>query len=440
MPSTAELFDAALRAQQSGRVQDAVQLYRRILDFDAENLGALGNLGVLLGQMREYAQAEPLLRRVMSRAPDDAKAYISLGTVLHGQRKFDEAIRYCEAGLRLAPNEKTLLNILASSLSEAGRYDEAIALLTKIVTRHPRFALGHYGLGTTYVKLGKCDEAVKHFKRATAINPGDVLSLVSAGECLLIHGRAEEALAQLDAALRVQAYNVRALALKTLALAELGRQDEERWLADPHRLVQLHQPAEYGGDGDVTARNRALSAFASSEPSLREDPAEYATANAWHSTTNLADSDHPAIAALKRFIGNAFERRVRTLPQEDPAHPFVRGVPARYHIDMWAVKMASGGKMLPHIHLDGWLSGVYYVDVPSIVNDPDGGEAGWLKLGAPRSDIKLTREPITRTVKPAPGLLVTFPSYIWHDTVPLPQENNEQRLCLAFDLHPRPAA
>ena len=72
--------------------------------------------------------------------------------------------------------------------------------------------------------------------------------------------------------------------------------------------------------------------------------------------------------------------------------------------------------------------------------------AGWPKpitlatlIGSSRSDIKLTKEPLTRLVRPEPGLMVTFPSYFWHDTVPLPEDNAEQRLCLAFDLHPRTA-
>jgi hypothetical protein len=68
--------------------------------------------------------------------------------------------------------------------------------------------------------------------------------------------------------------------------------------------------------------------------------------------------------------------------------------------------MTGGGKMHPHIHADGCLSGVYYVEVPAVVRDPAAGQ-------------------------------VTFPSYLWHDTVPLPEANTERRLCLAFDPHPR---
>src|ERR1035437_6520570 len=124
----------------------------------------------------------------------------------------------------------------------------------------------------------------------------------------------------------------------------------------------------------------------------------------------------------------AFEDRIRSLSREDPSHAFVRSVPRDFRIDLWAVKQINSSKMLPHIHIDGWLSASYYVDVPGIVDDPAAGEAGWIKFGAPRIDIKLTKEPLTRSIKPEPGLMVTFPSYLWHDTVPLPADNREQRL------------
>ena len=92
--------------------------------------------------------------------------------------------------------------------------------------------------------------------------------------------------------------------------------------------------------------------------------------------------------------------------------------------------------MIPHIHPDGWLSGVYYADIPPIVNDPDAAQAGWIRFGPPRNDIKMSAQPLTRTVKPEPGLMVTFPSYFWHSTVPLPEDNTERRLVLAFDVIP----
>jgi len=427
----------ARRAQGARRLQEAAQIYRHILKYDPNHPIALNNLAMILGESGEFGQAEALLRQLLRQDPDNVEVLVYLSQALHLQKKFDEAIACCERGLRLSPDNGELFNTLVSSLKEVGRYDEAIALLNRMVQRHPDYATGHYYLGTLHTRLGQCDEAVAHFNRANSINPAHSLSFAAAGECLLLHGRAEEALAQINGALRVNTYDVRALALKTLALAELGRTEEEKWLSDPFNFVHIHRLADFGYSQDqVAALNRALSEFASSEPSLREDPPQYATSNSWHSTTNLMDYGNPAVEELQRFMAYAFEDRIRSLSREDPAHPFVRAVPRDFRIDLWAVKQINSSKMLPHIHIDGWLSASYYVDVPRIVDDPAAGEAGWIKFGTPRIDIKLTREPINRTIKPEPGLMVTFPSYLWHDTVPLPAENREQRLVLAFDWQP----
>ncbi len=437
MQGLKELFESGMRAHQAGRLQEAASLYQHLLSFNPNDLNALNNLGLLLGEMKRYDQAEAMLQRVMSQAPTYVNAYINLAVVLHDQQKFEEAVSYCEKARRIAPDNKKLLNTLVSSLTGAGRYEEAITLLTRMTNAHPGYAKGHYSLGSLFMKLGKWAEAVKFFHRAAQLDPRDTISFVSAGECLLIMGKAEEALAQLDRALQLDSYDVRALGLKTLALAELGREDEERWLSDPARWIHTLELAELGlGPDEVAAFNKRLSAFASNDPTMREDPPEYATVKGWHSTTNLAELAEPAIEELKRFIGHGFERRIESLALEDPAHPFVRNAPRKFGIDLWAVKMREGSKMLPHIHTDGWLSGVYYVDVPSVVDDPQAAEAGWIKFGAPRVDIPLTREPLTRTIKPAPGLMVTFPSYLWHDTVPLPADNQQQRLCLSWDYLP----
>jgi tetratricopeptide (TPR) repeat protein len=435
-----ELLDAGLRAHKSGRLQEAAQLYDQVLTFDADNAGALTSLGMLLAEMKQFERAESLLRRALGRTPDRADAYANLAGVLHDAHKFAAAIDCCERGLKLAPEHKRLLNTLASSLSGAERYDEALALLERIAAANPGYAKASYFTGMLHAKRGNCDAAVQAFDRATRIDPRDLEAFVSWGECLMAHGRAADALGPLDRALDIEVYEVRALALKTLALAELDRRDEEAWLSDPHHFVHTFRLADLGYRAeDIAALNRALADFAANEPSMREDPPEYATYKGWHTTRNLAEYRDDAPSILKQFIGYGFEQRLKSLPNEDPRHPFVRGAPPRFHLDLWAVKMTSGGKMLPHIHAEGWLSGVYYVEVPAVVRDPAAGQAGWLKVGGSRRDIPLTREPITRAVQPEPGLLVTFPSYLWHDTIPLPVENTERRLCLAFDLHPRKA-
>jgi tetratricopeptide (TPR) repeat protein len=431
------LLDEALRAQGAGRVQEAARLYRQVLEYSPNDVVALNNLGLLLGEQKRYAESEALLARATRLAPRHADGWVNLALVLGEQKKPDEAIECCRKALALSPENRQAQNTLASTLADAGRHDEAIALLERIVRKRPGYAKGHAYLGTLYAKRERHEQAVASFRRAVAADPKDGVSLAAAGECLLVMGRAAEALELLGRALAVDAYDVRALALKTLALAETGRTEEERALSDPQRLIHALRLTELGcGAEEIAELNRGLSEFAAGDPRMLEDPGQYATVKGWHSTTNIADSGHPAIEKLKIVIRRAFEERLRRLPEEDPAHPLARSAPADYALDLWSVRLGGGGKMLPHIHLAGWLSGVYYVEVPSVVDDPGAGRAGWIEFGPPRADIRLTRRPLTRAVKPEPGMLLTFPSYFWHDTVPLPPENAEPRLIFSWDYQP----
>ena len=436
------LLASAVRAHETGRLREAQQLYRQALSVDPGAADALSNLALVSAQLAEFAPAEAMLLDLVKKNPRYAGGHVNLALVLHQQGKFDQAIECCEQALKVLGDNKSrqkLQNSLALALMGAKRFDQALELLRKMTAAHPGFAGGHNLLGTVYTHLGRPDDAVRAFNQATRLDPKDYGSFVAAGECLLVHGRAEDALGQLDRALRIKPWEVRALALRTLALAGLGRRDDEKWLSDPARLVHCHRLSELGySEEQIQQLNKALSAFASTEPSLREDPPQYATLKAWHSTTNLADYANPALDEFKRFIDYAFHQRKEKLGLEPESHPFRRAAPESYWLDLWAIRMKEGGgKLYPHIHVDGWLSGVYYVDVPSIVNDPQAGGAGWLNIGGTRLDIKLERDPLVHSVKPEPGLMITFPSYFWHDTVPLPEGNTEQRLCLAYDLNPR---
>jgi hypothetical protein len=65
------------------------------------------------------------------------------------------------------------------------------------------------------------------------------------------------------------------------------------------------------------------------------------------------------------------------------------------------------------------------------------GREGWIKFGEPGIPTK-PEAPAEHYVQPSPGLLVLFPSYMWHGTVPFSGDRN--RLTVAFDVLPRPVS
>ena len=101
---------------------------------------------------------------------------------------------------------------------------------------------------------------------------------------------------------------------------------------------------------------------------------------------------------------------------------------------MWATVLDEGGHQTPHIHPSGWLSGVYYVAIPP----GDGGdEHGWIEFGRPPPEYAFREPPKTKALRPRAGLLVLFPSYFYHRTLPF--SGTATRISIAFDVVPMAA-
>ena len=65
-----------------------------------------------------------------------------------------------------------------------------------------------------------------------------------------------------------------------------------------------------------------------------------------------------------------------------------------------------------------------------------GGEDGWIEFGEPGPEYHWSARPETRRVRPEPGLMVLFPSYVFHRTIPF--QSDQTRISVAFDVVPDP--
>ena len=94
--------------------------------------------------------------------------------------------------------------------------------------------------------------------------------------------------------------------------------------------------------------------------------------------------------------------------------------------------LRQDGHQLPHIHASGWLSGVYYAQLPD--SAPGGDDhAGWIEFGRPGYDLPATGAQV-RAIAPEVGRLLFFPSYFFHRTIPF--RGDRPRVSVAFDLAP----
>ena len=88
--------------------------------------------------------------------------------------------------------------------------------------------------------------------------------------------------------------------------------------------------------------------------------------------------------------------------------------------------MKSGGKLKPHMHDYGWLSGSIYINVP---------EKKTVDSGNLVVCIDDTDETNKKSIDVKTGSLCLFPASLLHYTIPF--ESDEERIVLAFDVKPK---
>jgi uncharacterized protein (TIGR02466 family) len=326
-----------------------------------------------------------------------------------------------------APQSTYAAAVQAAACLTAGRDREAIPAL--IVAARERKA-AHSMLGLAYMNTGQFRESAAAYEKAVTADPDDPAAANNLLPALLATHRYTAAIVHADKMLDRRPGLTAALAFKCVALAEVDRRRELDELIDfDRRLVCETLPAP-AGFSDIATFNRALAREIATEPTLTY---ERNTTRFGFQTDDIGRSRAPAIQSLNTAIMAAARRRADQIATR--AHPFEQGVPRAFRAFSWGVVLQENGHQAPHFHPNGWLSGVYYIEVPEDIREDDPEKRGWIEFG--RGDDRWHRKATAmpaRQIFPREGLLVTFPSYYWHNTRPL--YSKRRRISFAFDIIP----
>lgn len=349
-------------------------------------------------------------------------------------------IKTAEAGyraiLKAAPAHAPAIRRLAGIGVRLGDRGAAIRLLDKALAAAPDYWPARLDLADLKQGAGAYESAAALYAEGLqAADKPDPARLSNYAAVLLKLGRYGAALEATDTHRKTGAVSANVTAYRAQALWELERDREALSLADPGQFVFRLAPATPDGYEDIAAFNAALVEAFETHPTLtdRWDESQRA-ARGGRVTGNIFATDvaaPPAITALQGMIEGAVTTLAAGLPQK-PDHPFLGRRP-KQPIEMvgWANLMPGQGVQAAHVHNLGWLSGVYYPKLPATLGDAQ-DHAGWLGFGRPGYGIATTRPPHLAYERPAEGVIVCFPSYLWHWTEPF--TGKEKRVSVAFDI------
>jgi uncharacterized protein (TIGR02466 family) len=148
----------------------------------------------------------------------------------------------------------------------------------------------------------------------------------------------------------------------------------------------------------------------------------------WHSQTDLLDRPEPAVGALSTWITWAVRRMVEATARSGSFEGVLSST-------AWTTICRAGAYHAPHSHPDSAWSGVYYVDAGAL--SPDRPLSGVLEFLDPRAGVEAVTvpgdpygEPVR--VSPEAGLLVIFPSWLYHWVHPY--AGHTPRIAVSFNV------
>jgi len=430
------LQQQAVAAYRAGRLSDALQFCRQILKQLPDRPDVLSFAGMIALEMGDAAEAAELYGRAVRRRPDFVEAHYNLGNALMKLGRNEAAVEAYRRAAELKPDLVAAHNNLGNALHALGRDVEAAEAYRHVLRLAPDSPEVQRNLGIALERAGHRDQAIDAYRAVIARRPGWLLAHSNLANALLSAGEARAAVEASDSWLELAPGNIEALSIKVLALYEAGERDAGATLLDFSlvRTLKIEPPPGYGS---LREFNRALVDFTLTHPTLHVPEA--------------ADPHyhHPALAITKTFFGPAdgpvaeFEAIVRQAVADyiaaiPPAakHPFLARPPKNWEFASWAAVLHFQGNLTPHIHLDGYLSGVYYPQLPELMGAPEQGQAGFFELGPPPEQFPLKATVDSLPIKPEEGLMILFPSYFYHRTILF--EASERRISIAFDAVPRP--
>lgn len=484
---------------KASKYRDVVTLIEKAGKTIASDPELIKILGDAYRALENYSRAAECYNLALVKRPNYAGASNNLALVEKALGRIDEAISRLEELKISQPNSAEVAYNLATSYFERGNIDAAENLLKGIIHDHSFYLPAHESLSELFWQTDRKDRYVdsyndviarerevpdsfklalakQHTKICNLDAAEDLVGLISnqaftspknqilaeismqrglystAINYLLTAGAAQEPFSEssvdlltvymksghtdaaaqlLERLLKWRPNNQYLWAIQG-TLWKLLDDDRYGWLMDCSRFVSAGLIGCPSGYTSVNSFLSELGQYLCDLHVTSHEPMGQTLVGGTQTPGRLFKNPHPLIASLVDLITEKVQNYINELP-DDIGHPLLSRKESNFSFSgSWSVLLRGGGYHVSHVHPLGWLSSSFYVQVPQ--NLPS--RQGWIGFG--RSSFGLgDKDALSLAIKPEPGLLVLFPSYMWHETVPMnTEQSNLMRITTPFDVVP----
>ncbi|MFZ5617984.1 MAG: 2OG-Fe(II) oxygenase family protein [Pseudomonadota bacterium] len=458
-----ELNQQANELKAAGKVEEAIAAFRAIVDSAPGNPVVMHNLAGALGDAGRNKEAIEWAMRAINagiKAPETwlvrARAETAEGLHQKAVDSFLEALRRRPIDAAVQKELAQLIWMLTGDRARAlavlnqaigdfpstlelrlvraqvigqtgdakGEYEEVLVAL-KLSGGHPNLEMA---ASNSALAAGDYHAALRHARMAAEKSPSDMQVMQALCRALLAVSEPLEA-SRIVSRLRAQSpLDQFYVAIQATAWRMLGDEryhsvyDYDRFVAGyPLSCPRGWKSAEQYVDDLIEALDR--------RHQYKTHPFGQSVRHG-SQLSSLTTIEDPVISVVGEAVRGPITSYIAKIGVgPDPLRIRNRGGYALFSI--WSIRLASSGYHINHVHPQGWLSSASHLRFPAAKDTDD--KSGWLTFGEPGipTSPKLSAE---HFVRPQKGVMVVFPSYMWHGTVPFSGETT--RLTIAADSVP----
>jgi len=405
---------------QEKEYKSSINLANNILLDDPSNLFVQNILALSLKNIGKRQEAIDLLSSIIRDHPKEGYLYSNLGNIFLSDGKLNEALKYFKLAIKYNPELENAFNGLGAALTELGKLEEALEIYKQAlnITKNPKNL--HYNIANIYRKLDIYDKAASHYSKTDVL-----LSSSHHLECLYLMDKKEDFIINLEKLEKEEVLTSLVSSLSTHSRIRYELDKKYSFCDNPFSYVYSRNLIK-----DKVISNKNIDNFNNEVNSLNLDFKDQALLNGGNqSAGNIFLYENKNITNIKKIITDEINLYRNNF--KDSLDKYISSWPDDTQLFGWIIKIHSGGNLDAHIHKEGWLSGSLYLEIPEDKGVGEGDIIFSLTGANYPTNNKLFPQ---KRLSLSKGLVVLFPSALFHYTTPFKSKTN--RITLAFDVIP----
>ena len=273
-----DLLQAGLAIHRLGRLDDAKQVYEKILKKQPNHFDAIQLLATIYTQTKQFELSLKYFDKALQIKKTNPAIFNNRGLALQNLDRLNDALNNYDIALRIKPDYAEALNNRGNVLKELKQPDDALKSYDDALRIKPDYAEAFYNRSLALLSFNRLDDALKSCDDALRIKPSYIEALINRGNLLQELKRLDEALKSYDDALRIIPDHAEALNNRGNVLKSLNRLDDAlKSFDNALRINPDYAEAFYNRGNVLKELERLNDALKNFDDALRINP-DYAEA------------------------------------------------------------------------------------------------------------------------------------------------------------------